>query len=47
MNTRLIEVKPDRVVVERTVLQALSMAFVDKKVTLPRISMHVKALEKD
>lgn len=45
MNTRLIEIKPDRVVVERTVLQALQMSFVDKKVTLPKISMHLKSLE--
>lgn len=45
MRTRLVEIKPDRVVVERTVLQALQMSFVEKKVTLPKISMHLKALE--
>lgn len=45
MNTRIIEERPDRIVIERTVLQALSVIFVDKRVTLPRVTMHVKALE--
>jgi hypothetical protein len=45
MNTRIIEERSDRIVIERTVLQALSVIFVDKRVTLPRVTMHVKALE--
>jgi hypothetical protein len=45
MNTKLVEIKPDRVVVQRTVLQALSVLFVDKRVSLPAITMHIRALE--
>lgn len=45
MNTRIVEEHHDRVVVERTVLQALSVIFVEKRVTLPKITMHLKALE--
>ena len=43
--TKIIAQSPDRIVIQRTVLQKLSPLLTEVKISLPAITMHIKALE--
>ncbi len=43
--TKIIAQSADRIVIQKPVLQKLSPLLTEVKITLPRVTMHVKALE--
>lgn len=45
MNTRIISLTEKTVTVEKQVLQSLSQIMITKRVTLPRIDMHIRMME--
>lgn len=43
--TKIVAQSEDRIVIEKTVLQKLSPLLAEVRITLPRVEMHVAALE--
>lgn len=43
--TKIVAKSSDRIVIQRTVLQKLSPLLAEIRITLPRVEMHVRALE--